>query len=103
MSDLQGAYVYILRCADHSYYVGSARLGLDQRLAEHNAGKYSGYTASRRPVALVWSQHFANITDAIAVERQIKGWSRRKKEALMQGDYEALKSLASRTTKPTSC
>ena len=103
MPDQPGAYVYILRCADDSYYVGSARLGLDQRLAEHNAGRYSGYTASRRPVTLVWSQHCANITDAITVERQIKGWSRRKKEALMRSDYEALGSLASRATKPTSC
>jgi putative endonuclease len=103
MSDQPGAHIYILKCSDGSYYVGSARLGLEQRVAEHNAGKYSGYTASRRPVTLVWSQHFANITDAIAVERQVKGWNRRKKEALMKGDYEALKSLASRATKPASC
>ena len=103
MSDQPGAYIYILRCADDSYHVGSARLGLGQRVAEHNAGKYSGYTASWRSVTLVWSQHFANITDAIAVERRIKGWNRRKKEALMRGDYEALKLLASRAAKPTSC
>jgi putative endonuclease len=99
VSDQPGAYVYILRCSDGSYYVGSARLGLEQRIAEHNAGKYGGYTASRRPVTLVWSQHFANITDAIAVERQIKGWNRLKKEALMAGDYEVLKSLASRSAR----
>jgi putative endonuclease len=72
-------------------------------VAEHNVGKYSGYTSSRRPVTLAWSQHFANITDAIAVERQIKGWNRRKKEALMKGDYETLRSLASRASKSASC
>ncbi len=104
MSDQPGAYVYMLRCADASYYIGSARLGLEQRVSEHNAGKYGGYTAKRRPVTLVWSQHFANITDAIAAERQIKGWNRRKKEALIAGNYEALKALASRAGKVrTSC
>jgi putative endonuclease len=102
MSDQPGAYIYMLRCADDSYYVGSARLGLEQRVAEHNAGKYDGCTAKRRPVTLVWSQHFANITDAIAVERQIKGWNRRKKEALIVGDYEALRALASRAARSSS-
>ena len=91
-----GAYVYILRCADGSYYAGSARLGLEQRVAQHNAGAYDGYTATRRPVALVFSQWFERITDAIAAERQIKGWSRAKKEALIRGDFEDLRALAKR-------
>jgi putative endonuclease len=99
MTDQPGAYVYMLRCADESYYVGSARLGLEQRIAEHQTGKYDGYTAKRRPVTLVWSLHFANITDAIAVERQVKGWSRRKKEALTAGDFEALRAFESRAAK----
>src|SRR4051812_7336037 len=81
MSD--GAYLYILRCADDSYYTGTARSGLEQRVAEHNAGTYGGYTAQRRPVTLVFSQWFDRITDAIAAERQVKGWSRAKKEALI--------------------
>lgn len=97
MNNEPGAYAYILRCSDGSYYVGSARLGLDQRFAEHTSGAYGGYTAKRRPVVLVWSQHFANITDAIAVEQQLKGWSRRKKEALIAGDYDALRALAKRS------
>jgi putative endonuclease len=69
-----GAYVYILRYVDGSYYTGTARQGLEQRVAEHNAGRYDGYTATRRPVELVFSQWFERITDAIAAERQIKGW-----------------------------
>ena len=87
MSDEQGAFIYMLRCLDGSYDVGSTRKELEQRISEHNAGTFGGYTSRRRPVTLVWSEHFANITDAIAVERQIKGWSRSKKEALIRGDY----------------
>jgi len=62
MSDEPGAYTYMLRCADGSYYVGTARRGLDQRIGEHNAGTYGGYTSSRRPVVLIWAQHFLIIT-----------------------------------------
>jgi putative endonuclease len=101
-----GAYVYILRCADGSYYVGSARSGSDdlaQRVAEHQAGVYHGYTSTRRPVHLVWSEHFDRITDAIAMERKIKGWSRAKKEALIRGDWTNVKLLARRRAgKPKS-
>ena len=93
-----GAYIYMLRCADGSYYVGSARRGLEQRVNEHNQGVYGGYTSTRRPVTVVWAEHFLNITDAIAVERQIKGWSRAKKEALIRGDYGAIQTLAKRRT-----
>jgi putative endonuclease len=55
---------------------------------------FGGYTASRRPVLLVWQQEFLRITDAIAAERQIKGWSRAKKEALIQGNFELLHLLS---------
>jgi putative endonuclease len=79
------AYVYILRCADGSYYVGSTRTSLEERLAQHNAGSFGGYTARRRPVELVFQQDFDRITDAIAAERQLKGWTRAKKEALIRG------------------
>ncbi len=87
-------YVYMLECSDGSYYVGTTRAGLDQRVAEHNAGKYDGYTKGRRPVKLVFSQELQRITDAIAAERQIKGWSRRKKQALIARDFGALPDLA---------
>ncbi len=89
-----GAYVYILRCADGSYYVGSTRISIEVRVGQHNAGTYDGYTKSRRPVELVFSQFCDRITDAVAAERQIKGWSRAKKEALIAGDFEALRLLA---------
>lgn len=93
-----GAFVYILRFRDGSYYVGSTRDVLDRRVAEHNAGTFGGYTATRRPVALIHAQEFANITDAIAAERQLKGWCREKKEALIRGELELLPSLSKRRT-----
>jgi putative endonuclease len=93
-----GAFVYILRCADGSYYCGTARQGLELRVAEHNSGHYCGYTATRRPVTLVFSQWFERIVDAIAAERQIKGWSRAKKEALMRGDFDDLRLLSRRSS-----
>ena len=96
MSEEPGAHVYLLRCADGSYYVGSARRGLERRLSEHNSGAFGDYTSKRLPVELVWAEHFPDITDAIAVERQPKGWSRAKKEALIKGDYTAIKALAKR-------
>jgi len=94
--DRCGAYLYILHCADGSYYTGTARAGLEQRVAQHNAGTYGGYTAQRRPVTLVFSQWFDRITDAIEAERQVKGWSRAKKEALIRGDFERLPELSKR-------
>jgi putative endonuclease len=92
------AFVYMVRCRDGSYYIGSTRATLDHRIAEHNAGIYPGYTASRRPVRLVWHQEFQRITDAIEAERHLKGWSRAKKEALICGDYATIRTLARRRT-----
>jgi putative endonuclease len=91
-----GAWLYILRCADGSYYTGTTRATLEHRLAEHNSGHYDGYTTNRLPVTLVYSQWFDRIADAIAAERQVKGWSRAKKEALIRDDFDALKDLARR-------
>lgn len=96
MIEEPGAHVYMLRCADGSYYVGSARLGLDRRVSEYNQGAFGDYTSKRLPVELVWAEHFLDITDAIAVERQIKGWSRAKKEALIQGDFTLIRRLSKR-------
>lgn len=86
--------VYILRCADGSYYTGLTKQEIEARLWEHNAGIYDGYTKKRRPVELVFTETYDRIIDAIARERQIKGWSRAKKEALIRYDYEALPELA---------
>jgi putative endonuclease len=93
---MDGAYFYLVRCSDGSYYAGTARLGLEQRINEHNSGNFSGFTATRRPVTLVYSQWFDRITDAIAAERQVKGWSRAKKEALITGDFRKLQALSRR-------
>jgi len=90
------AYLYILRCADGSFYVGTTIGSLDTRVAEHQAGAYASYTALRRPVELVFQQHFERLDDAAAAERQVKGWRREKKEALIRGDFLSLPSLARR-------
>ncbi len=92
-----GGYIYMLRCADGSYYVGSATGNdLGPRVNQHNAGSYKGYTFSRRPVVLVWSEYFDRITDGIAVERRLKGWSRAKKEALLCSDWAKVRELSRR-------
>ena len=88
--------VYILRCSDHSYYVGVTN-DIDRRLYEHNAGKNpKAYTFSRRPVEVVFQEHFQGINQAIAFEKQIKGWRREKKEALIKREWEKLPELSKR-------
>jgi putative endonuclease len=93
---MMAIFVYMLRCRDGSFYVGSTRASLERRIGEHNAGTFGGYTARRRPVRLVWHQEFQRITDAIAVERQLKGWRRAKKEALARGDWDSIRALGAR-------
>ena len=88
------SYLYILKCRDGKYYVGTTRRSLEQRVAEHNAGTYDGWTANRRPVELVYWERFENIDDAVAAERQIKGWRREKKEALIRGELQCLPVLS---------
>ncbi len=90
------AVVYILKCRDGSYYVGSTRGTLEQRVAEHNAGTFGGYTRSRRPVELVYCQEFGRIAEAIVAERRLKGWGRAKKQALIGGHFDLLRRLAKR-------
>jgi putative endonuclease len=92
------AYLYIARCADGSYYVGTTRGRLETRVAAHEAGAFDGYTACRRPVTLVFHQHFERIEDAVAAELQIKGWRRGKNEALIRGEFAALPHLSRRAT-----
>ena len=96
-------FVYILRCADGSYYVGSHRgTDVDARVAEHNAGKYpEAWTFKRRPVELVWCDSWPEAEPSIAAEQQIKKWSRAKKEALIRGDIGELKRLAKSRTAPS--
>jgi putative endonuclease len=92
--------VYILLCSDNSYYVGLTRKAPEAREWEHNQKFVKGYTHSRTPVKLVFAEIYERLIDAIAREQQIKKWSRRKKEALIRGDYEALPDLASRPKRP---
>lgn len=87
------AWLYILKCADGSYYTGSTN-NLPLRLAEHQVGEGSTYTHSRLPVELVYAQEFSSEHEAFLRERQVKGWSRAKKEALIRGDFEALIELS---------
>ena len=86
-------YAYILRCNDGSYYAGHTD-DLEVRIAQHQSGAMGGYTAKRLPVELLWSESFGTRDEAFAAERQIKGWSRAKKEALISGDWDLLVQLA---------
>ena len=86
-------WVYLLRCADGSYYVGHTD-DLEKRLQEHRSGELGGYTEKRRPVRLMYSQDFPTQEEAFGAERQIKGWSRAKKEALSRGEWDELRRLA---------
>ena len=86
-------HTYLLRCADGSYYAGHTD-NLEQRIGQHQTGMTGGYTARRRPVALVWCERFDSRDDAFAAERKIKGWSRAKKEALIAGDWALVSELA---------
>ena len=89
----QSYYVYLLKCSDASYYAGLTD-NLDLRIAQHQTGFDSkSYTYSRRPVKLVWTQVFPTHDEAFRCERQIKGWSRAKKEALIRGDWDGLREV----------
>ncbi|MCH8989057.1 MAG: GIY-YIG nuclease family protein [Chloroflexi bacterium] len=98
-------HVYILRCSDASYYTGHTDK-LEARLSAHEQGTIHGYTQKRRPVRLVFTEELPTRQDAIARERQIKGWSRAKKEALIARDWNRLimlsqsSSSTARTTTP---
>ena len=95
------AWLYILKCGDGSYYTGSTN-NLSLRLAQHQAGEGCAYTRSRLPVELVYSQEFPSEHQAFLRERQVKGWSRAKKEALIHGDFEALVELSKSRSPPHS-
>ncbi|MGZ3614049.1 MAG: GIY-YIG nuclease family protein [Thermodesulfobacteriota bacterium] len=86
-------WVYILRCGDNSYYTGHTD-NLEKRVVEHQTGEIGGYTSTRLPVLLVFAEEFPTREGALACERQIKGWSRRKKEAMMRGDWAEVSRLA---------
>ena len=87
-------YVYIVECKDWSYYIGMTN-DLEKRLWEHNTGQdENSYTYSRRPVELKYFEIFTDVNQAIAREKQINGWSRKKKQALITQNLDTLKELA---------
>lgn len=97
------AWMYILRCADGSYYVGSTR-NLELRLAQHQAGQGARYTARRLPVELVYYEEYEHVSDAYRREKQVQNWGRAKREALINGKPELLPTLAKKkfSKKPPS-
>ena len=87
-------WVYILRCADGSYYTGHTD-NLEKRIGQHTTGAIAScYTFKRRPLELMFSQDFPTREETLASEQQIKGWSRKKKEAMMRGDWAEVSRLA---------
>ena len=88
-----GFWAYMLHCSDRTFYVGHTD-DLDVRIAQHLSGEWGGYTAARLPVKLVWCDEFPSRYEALAAERQIKGWGRAKKLALIRGDWARISRLA---------
>ena len=87
-------YVYILECSDGSYYSGVTN-NADKRLEQHNLGvEKKSYTYTRRPVKIVFCEMFNSPIQAIAFEKQIKGWSRKKKKAIIEGNWHLLPELS---------
>ena len=100
------AFVYILRCSDGSFYVGSTT-SLPHRLHQHASGRGAVYTRRRLPVTLVFAHECANVVEAFVLEKRIQGWSRAKRLALIEGRFDDLPELsrkrmfASRTDAPS--
>lgn len=91
-------FLYILKCADGSYYTGHTD-DLESRVAAHQQGLLGGYTHSRRPVEVVFTEESTDRADALERERQIKRWSRAKKDALIRRDWRALQELSRSRTR----
>jgi len=87
------AWMYILKCADESYYVGSTK-NLERRLSQHQEGVGAKYTSKRLPVELVYSEEYDRVADAFKREKQVQNWSRAKREALINGRTDLLPALA---------
>lgn len=94
-------WAYMLHCRGGKFYTGHTD-DLERRVAQHNAGLASGFTSDKLPVELVWSQEFPTRYEALSAERQIKGWSRAKKLALIRGDWNAMSRLAKKKCSPST-
>jgi len=86
-------YVYILECADGSYYVGSTK-SLEDRIRQHASGRGARYTSCRLPVTLVWAQEFERVDEAFCLEKRIQKWGRAKRTALIEGRFADLPGLS---------
>jgi putative endonuclease len=93
------SWTYILKCSDGSYYVGSCR-DLDYRMWQHSTGKGAKYTSTRLPLELAFAKEFSNVGDAYALEKQVQGWSRAKREALIRGDLNEVSRLGRKKFTP---
>jgi predicted GIY-YIG superfamily endonuclease len=91
-------FLYMLKCSDLSYYIGITT-DLEKRIAEHRAKLGAAYTVIRLPVQVVYTQSFASKDEAIAAERQLKGWSRKKKEAFLKNDWKEISVLSKKKFK----
>jgi len=94
-------WVYILECSDGSYYTGSTN-NMERRFIEHQEGEGAKYTKNRRPVKLVYCEEFARVNDAFFREKQVQGWGRAKKKALIDGRFDDLPALSASTTSASS-
>ncbi|MCB0478793.1 MAG: GIY-YIG nuclease family protein [Crocinitomicaceae bacterium] len=90
---MKSAYMYILECSDDSFYVGST-IDLSLRIIEHNSGIGANYTKKRIPVKLIYNEEFDSIEEAFLREKQVQKWSRKKKIALIKGEFDRLKELS---------
>jgi predicted GIY-YIG superfamily endonuclease len=90
-------YVYILQCCDGSFYTGHTD-NLEKRIAEHQAGSYEGYTASRLPIKLVFVETCSSRAEALEAERKIKTWNKKKKEVLANKGWEGIIALRKRNS-----
>jgi putative endonuclease len=95
------AWMYIIECADGSYYVGSTK-DIERRLWEHQSGLGAQYTSRRLPVKLVYSEEYERVADAFTREKQVQNWSRAKREALIKGEYDSLPALTKKKFKKKS-
>ena len=98
---MEYGYTYILECSDGSYYVGSTK-NLEKRFAQHNAGEGAEYTKHRLPVKLVYFEEYLSIETAFLREKQIQGWSRKKRQALINNQAEKLPELAKKVVSTSS-
>jgi len=90
-------YTYILKCSNDKYYTGSTK-DLQRRITQHQAGEGANFTRKNLPVKLVYFEEFQRIDQAFYREKQIQGWSRKKKEALINGEHNKLPELSKNYT-----